>query len=63
MDGTFRIDLGGSYKFTDNLTAYAKIDNLLNKDPAVSPGTGTVANPMIYDLIGRMYRVGLRFEF
>ena len=63
MDGTFRIDLGGSYKFTENLTGYAKVDNLLNKDPAVSPGTGTVANPMIYDLIGRMYRVGLRFQF
>jgi len=63
MDGTLRFDLGASYKLTDNMTAYAKVDNLLNKDPAVSPGTGTVANPMIYDLIGRMYRVGLRFEF
>ncbi|MFO1390003.1 TonB-dependent receptor plug domain-containing protein [Cellvibrio sp.] len=63
MDGTLRFDLGANYKFTDNLTGYAKIDNLLNKDPAVSPGTGTVANPMIYDLIGRMYRVGLRFQF
>lgn len=63
MDGTLRFDLGANYKFTDNLTGYAKVDNLLNKDPAVSPGTGTVANPMIYDLIGRMYRVGLRFSF
>jgi outer membrane receptor protein involved in Fe transport len=63
MDGTLRFDLGANYKLTDNMTAYAKIDNLFNKSPAVSPGTGTVANPMIYDLIGRMYRVGLRFEF
>lgn len=63
MDGTLRFDLGASYKISDNMTAYAKVDNVLNKDPAVSPGTGTVANPMIYDLIGRMYRVGLRFEF
>lgn len=63
MDGTLRFDLGASYKLTENMTAYAKIDNVLNKDPAVSPGTGTVANPMIYDLIGRMYRVGLRFQF
>lgn len=63
MDGTLRFDLGANYKLTENMTVYAKIDNVLNKDPAVSPGTGTVANPMIYDLIGRMYRVGLRFEF
>jgi iron complex outermembrane recepter protein len=63
MDGTLRFDLGANYKLTDNVTAYAKIDNLFNKEPAVSPGTGTVANPMIYDLIGRMYRVGVRFEF
>ena len=63
MDGTLRFDLGANFKLTENMTAYAKIDNVLNKDPAVSPGTGTVANPMIYDLIGRMYRVGLRFEF
>lgn len=63
VDGALLFDIGATYNLTDNLTVYGKIDNMFNEDPPVSPGTGAVANGALYDLIGRMYRVGLRMSF
>lgn len=65
MDGALYVDLGGSYKFTSSLTGYFKIDNLFDVDPVPSPQTNVTygANPALYDVLGRMYRVGMRFEF
>ncbi|WP_116091243.1 TonB-dependent receptor domain-containing protein [Sphingomonas crusticola] len=65
MQGALYFDVGGSYKLTPKLEAYFKIDNLLNRDPTPSPATNTGldVNPALYDLLGRFYRVGLRFNF
>jgi iron complex outermembrane recepter protein len=46
---------------------YLNIQNLLDKDPTYSPQTGG-ATPLptdtnLYDQVGRMYRIGARFEF
>jgi outer membrane receptor protein involved in Fe transport len=64
MAGAFYLDVGGTYNLTDNMTAYFKIDNLLDRDPAPSPqtNTGLDVNPALYDLVGRMYRLGVRFS-
>lgn len=65
MKGALYIDLGGTYRATDNVTAYFAVDNVLNKDPEPAPGT-TVSygiNPYLYDALGRMYRVGFRTNF
>jgi outer membrane receptor protein involved in Fe transport len=40
-------------------TAYLKVDNVLNEEPA--PSTIFV-NPALYDVLGRVYRLGLRFN-
>ena len=47
------------------MSAYFKVDNLLNRDPTPSPqtNTGLDANPALYDLLGRFYHVGLRYSF
>jgi outer membrane receptor protein involved in Fe transport len=65
MPGALYIDIGGTYNVTPKLTAYVKVDNLFNKDPAGSPqtNTGIDVNPQLYDVLGRMYRFGLRYNF
>jgi iron complex outermembrane recepter protein len=65
MKGALYFDLGGSYRWSDSLMAYFKVDNLLDKDPEPAPGT-TVSpgiNPFLYDALGRTYRVGFRTSF
>lgn len=64
MAGAFYFDVGGSYNISDQLTGYFKIDNLLDKDPVPSPqtNTGLDTNPALYDIIGRTYRIGLRYN-
>ncbi|USI71975.1 TonB-dependent receptor plug domain-containing protein [Sphingomonas morindae] len=65
MPGAFYFDIGGSYNLTKKLTAYFKIDNLFDHDPAGSPqtNTGIDVNPQLYDVLGRMYRAGIRYNF
>ena len=65
MKGAFYFDLGASYNITKMWQMYAKVDNLLNRDPTGSPqtNTGVDINPQLYDVLGRMYRVGVRYNF
>lgn len=65
MAGAFYLDVGGSYNLTKKLTAYFKVDNLLDRDPTPSPqtNTGVDINPSLYDVLGRFYRVGIRYNF
>lgn len=60
MPGAFYMDVGGTYTIRPDVTAYFKVDNLFDRDPAKSPN---YANPALYDIIGRMYRAGVRFKF
>jgi outer membrane receptor protein involved in Fe transport len=65
MKGAFYVDLGGSYKFDDKTTAYFKVDNIGNVDPAPAPQNNLSygINPQLYDVLGRVYRVGVRYNF
>jgi outer membrane receptor protein involved in Fe transport len=65
MKGAFYVDVGGSYNVTSNVRAYFKVDNLFDHDPEPSPqtNTGLDVNPALYDTLGRIYRVGVRFNF
>lgn len=60
MPGAFYVDVGGSYNIREGVVGYVKIDNLFDRDPAKSP---SYANPALYDIIGRTYRAGVRFNF
>ncbi|MDE1917972.1 MAG: TonB-dependent receptor [Sphingomonadales bacterium] len=65
MPGAFYLDIGATYNLSKQLTAYVKVDNLFNHSPAGSPqtNTGVDVNPQLYDVIGRMYRFGVRYNF
>jgi iron complex outermembrane receptor protein len=65
MPGAFYFDVGGSVNIAKKMTAYFKVDNLFNRSPAPSPqtNTGVDINPALYDVIGRMFRVGVRYNF
>jgi len=65
MPGALYFDVSGSVNLKDGIEAYFKVDNLFNRDPEPSPqtNTGIDVNPSLYDVIGRMYRVGVRFNF
>jgi outer membrane receptor protein involved in Fe transport len=65
MKGAFYFDLGASYNITKMWQMYVKVDNLFNRDPTGSPqtNTGVDINPQLYDVLGRMYRVGVRYNF
>lgn len=60
MPGAFYFDIGATYNITDQFTLYGKVDNVFDHDPAKSPFN---ANPALYDIVGRIYRAGLRFRF
>jgi outer membrane receptor protein involved in Fe transport len=62
------LDLRGSYQWTDNLQLYAAVDNAADTPPPSVPTTlgtktslTTVAS--VYDILGRMYHVGVRAAF
>ena len=65
MKGAFYVDLGGSWKINEKAVAYFKIDNIGNVDPAAAPQTNPSygINPALYDVLGRVYRAGLRYTF
>jgi outer membrane receptor protein involved in Fe transport len=65
MKGATYVDFGGSYSFSKQLMFYFKIDNLLDRDPeaAPQPNPSFAVNPALYDVIGRTYRAGLRYNF
>jgi iron complex outermembrane receptor protein len=60
MPGAFYLDVGGTYDIRQDVTAYFKVDNVFDHDPAKSPN---YANPALYDIVGRIYRGGIRFRF
>jgi len=68
LSGTYNLkDLG----VVNNLQIYGVVDNLLNKQPPFASGASAFGlsngnggtNPVFYDTLGRMYRVGVRMTF
>jgi iron complex outermembrane receptor protein len=63
------LDLRASYNWNAALTFYAAVDNTLNTPPpniasySVSNNGLSTVNPSIYDVLGRMYHAGLRFNY
>jgi outer membrane receptor protein involved in Fe transport len=64
MKGATYFDLGGSYNFSKQMQFYFKIDNLTDRDPEAAPQNNASygINPALYDVVGRTYRVGLRYS-
>lgn len=56
IPGAVYLDLGGSYQWNKSTQFYFKVDNAAN---VRAPPFGSTT---IYDVIGRMFRIGVRFE-
>jgi len=56
------LDVLGSYEFHGGLSVYAGIDNIGDVDPPRVPGANGTGNNVLFDPVGRMYKVGLRFR-
>ncbi|WP_293972362.1 TonB-dependent receptor [Sphingomonas sp.] len=70
IKGAAYVDLAGVYHLkpagSSQMEIFFKIENLLDKDPPVVAQVGTSGlqtNPTLYDVVGRAYRVGLRFKY
>jgi iron complex outermembrane recepter protein len=67
LPGAIYFDTNVTVKLPRNIEAFLAIDNLANKDPAqVAFGTSIGAaplsvNPLLYDVLGRTFRLGFRF--
>jgi iron complex outermembrane receptor protein len=59
VDGALYLDVGGSYEVLPGAIAYFKVDNVLDEEPGRVPN---FANPALFDMLGRVYRLGMRFE-
>ena len=63
------VDLRGNYKWNDNMSVYGAVDNVLNTPPALTPLLSNnvihsvPTNQTTYDLLGRQFRVGIRFNY
>jgi outer membrane receptor protein involved in Fe transport len=64
-------DLAGDYTFHQGtagskLVGYFKVENLLDLDPAIVAAASLSSqqtNPLLYDTIGRNFRLGVRFRY
>jgi outer membrane receptor protein involved in Fe transport len=70
IKGAAYVDFAAVYHFKPagrgQMEAFFKVENLLDKDPPVVAQVGTSGlqtNPILYDVVGRAYRVGLRFRY
>jgi len=56
-------DFRGSYRWNDHIQMYGAIDNAFNAPPPNIPTIGGGGTSfIIYDCIGRSYRIGVRFD-
>lgn len=60
--------IGGNFGARENIEVYLNINNLLDREPNITPGTvgrtgigtGVIG---LYDILGRRYTVGVNYEF
>ena len=73
VSGQYWLDLTTSYKFevgeSSTVEAFLNIRNLFNSDPTIVPPLGTgsafwapLTNRTYYDVLGRVFRTGVRFK-
>ena len=64
VDGADYINLSGSFDVTDKLQLYAVANNVFNKAPPIAPQNfGYPTINTWFDLIGRTYKMGVRYRF
>jgi len=59
VDSILYLDMGVNWNVSSSTQLYGKVDNVANTMP---PITGSIPNNTLYDVVGRMYRIGVRFN-
>jgi outer membrane receptor protein involved in Fe transport len=54
------LDVGANWNVSDKTQIYTRVDNLTNIRPPDTGGSNP--NNTLYDVVGRMYRIGVRFN-
>lgn len=68
INGATYVDLGATFKITPKIELYGKVDNVFNIDPPIAASAGInpylvrATNSALYDMLGRFYRIGVRFS-
>ncbi len=58
------VNLSGSYDFGKNVSVFAAVNNLLDKNPPIAPGgNGYPTNPVYFDTYGLTWKLGFRVKF
>jgi outer membrane receptor protein involved in Fe transport len=60
------VDLSAGYKIVDQVELFAKVNNLFDRDPPITPQVVTAASAAgspFYDRVGRLIIGGVRFRF
>jgi iron complex outermembrane recepter protein len=64
VDSAFYTDLSGQFQIRDDsLVVFAAINNAFDKEPPTAPSVAGNGNFILFDPIGRSYRVGMRAKF
>lgn len=68
MDSVFYADLRVNYKLNDDFNVYVGFNNLFDQQPDINPrgdtaSVGTNTEPRAYDVIGRQYFAGMKYQF
>lgn len=67
VSGATYLNLGARYRFersdNSNIELFGGIQNALDKDPPVAPSNQGSSNMLLFDGLGRTYRVGVRLGF
>jgi len=60
----FYTDLSGQFQIKgEDLVAFASVNNVFDKEPPTAPSIAGNGNFILFDPIGRAYRVGMRARF
>jgi iron complex outermembrane receptor protein len=63
VSSAFYTDLSGQWQFNDSLVAFAAVNNVFDKDPPTAPSVAGNGNFILFDPIGRSYKIGMRAKF
>lgn len=63
IEGRTYVHFAASYDVSANFTVFGSIRNLFNSTPPPNPTAIGAYNPVLYDIVGRDFRIGVRASF
>lgn len=64
VDAVTYVNLNAQFRVNENFELFGVVNNLFDKDPPKDiPSSFGPTNPVLYDVLGRSYRIGVRLNF